>query len=133
MRRHPALPPEDLPLTEASVQEIQLELIRRHRFNMFDGPKIVTSLRDHRSLWTAVLMGQGSSSDLITLRDLPQNFWNADTLYILTHDYASAAAWERIAEEEQWHADDVQVIWGNACADRLGTSEPGYLVQFWWD
>ena len=33
MRADPSLPPEPLPLTEASVQEIQLELIRRRRFN----------------------------------------------------------------------------------------------------
>src|SRR6266478_6162978 len=93
MPADPSLPPEPLPLTEASVQEIQLELIRRRRFNQFDGPRIVASLRRHRSLWRAVLMdrlgyvsdldGTQSVSDLIKLRDLPHNDWNVDDMYIL--------------------------------------------------
>src|SRR5437764_284351 len=85
MTRDPSLPPEPLPLTEASVQEIQLELIRRWRFNQFDGPKVVASLRAHRKLWRAVLMDRlgfisrdGHHWGLIKLRDLPGNTWNVD-------------------------------------------------------
>src|SRR5437762_9537039 len=85
----PSLPPEDLPLTEASVQEIQLELMRRRSFNFFDGPKIVASLRKHRHLWQAVLMdrlgfvskeGGHLNWGMIKLRDLPKNYWNVDDL-----------------------------------------------------
>ena len=84
MKAEPPLSPESLFLTEASVQEIQLELIRRHDYNAFDGAKIAASLRAHRSLWEAVLMDRlefldregVSVSSLIKLRDLSGNFCN---------------------------------------------------------
>lgn len=131
--RHPALPPEDLPLTEASVQEIQLELIRRKRFNCFDGPKIVASLRRHRALWKGVLMDR--RGDLIKLRDLPDNYWNVDELFIMTDTLDQAQQLERIAEEEDWQADAVQVHSNESeRVDELGTTDdPGYLISFWWD
>src|SRR5258708_7624536 len=102
MQSDPSLPPEPLPLTEASVQEIQLELMRRKQFNSFDGPKIVASLRQHRSLWRAVLMDRSGGMDLIKLRDLPDNYWNVDELFIMTDTYSQAYELQRIAEEEQW-------------------------------
>jgi hypothetical protein len=43
-------------LREATVQEIQLELIRRTKFNAFDGERIYTSLIKHRAYWQAVLL-----------------------------------------------------------------------------
>lgn len=139
----PSLPPEPLPLTEASVQEIQLELIRRRRFNQFDGPRIVASLRRHRPLWRAVLMDRlgfvaadraGSNWGLIKLRDLPGNDWNVDDLYILTDTLEHAREWEHIAEAEGWEADNVDLMRDEGERARaLGTSHPGYVISFWWD
>src|SRR5205809_6162417 len=85
-------------LTEASVQEIQLELIRRTQFNAFDGERVVAALERHQELWEAALMDRPCFSDadrlppagLIKLRDLSQNIWNVDTLYILCPDAGSA-------------------------------------------
>lgn len=140
--REDSLPPEPLPLTEASVQEIQLELMRRRRFNEFDGPKIVASLRRHRKLWRAVLMDRlgfvaekgGSDWGLIKLRDLHLNTWNVDDLFILTDTLEDAHELERIATEEDWKADNTQVIQNLDERTRsLGTSHPGFLVSFWWD
>jgi hypothetical protein len=141
--RHPSLPPEDLPLAEASVQEIQLELIRRRRFNCFDGPKVVASLRQHRSLWRAVMMdrlgfvskdGTSANWGLIKLRDLPGNYWNVDDLYILTDTLEQAMQFERIAEQEDWKANNVTLIREQRERSMaLGTSEPGYVISFWWD
>jgi hypothetical protein len=143
MQSDPSLPPEPLPLTEASTQEIQLELIRRRRFNLFDGPKIVTSLRRHRALWQAVLMdrlgfvSEGESGQhwgLIKLRDLPRNHWNVDDMFILTESIGQARELQRIAEEEQWQADNVTLMEDESARTRaLGTSSPGYIVSFWWD
>ena len=78
-------------LRDASVQEIQLELIRRTHFNAFEGERIYASLMKHRSLWLAVLLDRPGManhdepgllliSGLIKLRDLPDNLWNADIL-----------------------------------------------------
>ena len=133
MQPDPSLPPEPLPLTEASVQEIQLELIRRKQFNFFDGRKIAASLRRHRALWRAVLMDR-SGTDLIKLRDLPDNCWNVDELFIMTDTYSQAYELQRIAEDEQWQADTTQLIQSeSARSSALGTSQPGFIVSFWWD
>lgn len=142
MSQDPSLPPEPLPLAEASVQEIQLELIRRQRFNQFDGRHVVTSLRRHRHLWRAVLMDRlgfvseegGSNWGLIKLRDLSGNRWNVDDLFILTDTLEQARQLRDIAEAEQWLADNVAILEDErARASALGTSDPGYVISFWWD
>ena len=142
MQHDPSLPPEPLPLAEASVQEIQLELIRRRRFNEFDGPKIVSSLRRHRSLWLAVFMDRlgyvseagGSNWGLIKLRDLPQNHWNVDDLFVLTQTAEQAHELKRIAEDEDWQADNCTIIENREERSRLlGTSDPQFVIDFWWD
>lgn len=76
----------------------------------------------------------GSHRGLIKLRDLPANDWNVDDLYILTDRFDQARAFERIAEVEQWQADNVQLMQNEQeRSDALGTSEPGYIISFWWD
>ena len=46
---------ESLLLREASVQEIQLELLRRTRFNALDGERVCASLLKHCGLWVAAV------------------------------------------------------------------------------
>ncbi len=71
---------------------------------------------------------------LIKLRDLPRNSWNVDDLFILTDSIDQARELERIAEEEQWQADNVTVIENKLeRSSALGTSDPGYIISFWWD
>jgi hypothetical protein len=48
-------------------------------------------------------------SGLIKLRDLPGNYWNADTLFILTRTREQARQLARTAEEEDW-GGEVQVF-----------------------
>jgi hypothetical protein len=130
------------PLAEATVQEIQLELIRRTRFNAFDGARIVGSLLANRPLWEAALMdrfcfsnpGKLPSLGLIKLRDLADNLWNVDTLYILAPDRSRAHELARLAETEDWggmvrvHADpkDVDTALGGAENEQA-------VVSIWWD
>src|SRR5215471_17883930 len=98
-------------LRDASVQEIQLELLRRTKFNAFDRERVYASLMAHRDLWLAVLLdrpgvanyaepGLPLMSGLIKLRDLPDNIWNADTLYILTRRMSKPARWPRSAKKK---------------------------------
>ncbi|MEZ4732179.1 MAG: hypothetical protein R3E79_34105 [Caldilineaceae bacterium] len=129
-------------LTEATVQEIQLELIRRTQFNAFDGKKVVASLLRHRALWIAAVMessyGSGihhlSGAGLLKLRDLPLNVWHVDTLYVLTEDAQRAHQFARLIEEEGW-GQEVQVIDDEREVQRaLGGGEPGQaIVSVWWD
>src|SRR3954471_4441229 len=105
-------------LREASIQDIQLELLRRTTFNALDGEKVCASLLKHRHLWSAALLDQPGVADygqpgrllmlgLIKLRDLPQNIWNADKLFVLTPPRRDASELARIAEEEEWAGEVV--------------------------
>jgi hypothetical protein len=136
---------ESLRLRDASVQEIQLELLRRTRFNDMNGERICATLQKHRHLWLAVLLdrqgvpnyaepGPLLTSGLIKLRDLPQNIWNADTLFILTKTHDQAQEFARIAEEEDW-SGEVHVYEDQRDIDTAtGTGRRGYgLVSVWWD
>ena len=73
-------------------------------------------------------------SGLIKLRDLPDIFWNVDTLFILTATHEQARQLARIADEEDW-AGEVQVVEDQQEIDRaLGTGRDEYgLVTIWWD
>jgi hypothetical protein len=136
---------DSLSLRGATVQEIQLELLRRTQFNALDGEQVVASLLRHRDLWLAALLDRPGvanyakpslllMSGLIKLRDLPDNFWNADTLFVLTPTHAEARELARIAEEEDW-AGEVYVYENQEEIDRaLGTGRDEYgLMSVWWD
>jgi hypothetical protein len=129
-------------LTEATVQEIQLELIRRTRYNAFDGERVAAALNAHPDLWEAVLLdrpgvaqpGQLPTAGLIKLRDLSSNHWNADTLYILCPDPARARLLGAIIETEDW-GGMVRVLDNEAAVERAlgGTGRPHAIVEVWWD
>ena len=100
-------------LRDASVQDIQLELLRRTRFNALDGERVCASLLSHRHLWKAALLDRPGVPDysepghlliagLIKLRDLPHNLWNADTLFLLTPTHQAAEELARVADTEDW-------------------------------
>ncbi len=132
-------------LREASVQEIQLELLRRSSWNALDGERVYTSLMEHRDLWLAVLLdrpgvanyadpGTLLMSGLIELRDLPDNFWNADTLHILTASRSQAEEMARIAEEEDWAGEVVVYQNQDEIDGALGTGRQNNgLLSSWWD
>jgi hypothetical protein len=130
------------PLREATVQEIQLELIRRTRFNAFDGEGVVRSLLRHRELWESVILGRIPvpfpghlpASGLIPLRDLRHNLWNADTLYVLCPDKTAAEHLAAVAEKEEW-GGEAHVFSDPKDVDRaLGSGrETRAILRVWWD
>jgi hypothetical protein len=133
-------------LRKATVQEIQLELIRRTKFNAFDGEKIYASLMKHRALWRAVLLDRPGlanyhkprhllMSGLIKLRDLDDNLWNADKLFILTAKRAHVVELARIIEEEDWGGEKPIVYKDQEEMDyALGTGREEFgLLSIWWD
>lgn len=132
-------------LHDASVQDIQLELLRRTKFNALDGERVCASLRKHRKLWLAVLLdrpgvpnyaepGRLLTAGLIKLRDLPDDQWNADTLFVLTPTQAAAEELAKAAEDEDW-GGEVQVYTDQKDLDSaLGTGRQPYgLMSVWWD
>jgi hypothetical protein len=136
---------DSISLRGASVQDIQLELLRRTSFNALDGEKVMASLLKHRHLWLAALLDRPGipnyaepshllTSGLIKLRDLPANLWNADTLFLLTRTRRQAHELAQIAESEDW-GGETQVHDEQLEIDRaLGTGRQEYgLVSVWWD
>jgi len=132
-------------LRDATVQEIQLELLRRTKFNDFDGERVCASLLKHRDLWLATILDRPGMGDyaepclllisgLIKLRDLNRNLWNADQLFILTKTHDEARQLARIAEEENWFGeahvyDDQEEVDRALGARRRGNG----LLSVWWD
>src|SRR5690606_19438573 len=103
---------EPILLQEDTVQEIQLELLRRTSFNALDGERIARSLMAYRDLWLAVMLDRQPHwsrdythlpfSWLIKMRDLPGNIWNADSLFIVTDSVEKARRIEQIVKDEDW-------------------------------
>jgi hypothetical protein len=132
-------------LRSATVQDIQLELLRRTRFNDLDGERVVASLLKHRALWTAALLDRPGVADysqprllltagLIKLRDLPENHWNADTLFVLTPTPEDAERLGQVIEAEEW-GGEVSIHRDLEESDRaLGLGRQKYgLLSVWWD
>ena len=108
-----------------------------------NGERVLASLLRHRDLWLAALLDRPGhcqaegllESDLIKLRDLPDDFWNADTLFGLTATREQARELGRIAEDDGW-VGDVNVYETRQEIDRaLGISgiKKHGLLKVWWD
>jgi hypothetical protein len=112
------------------IQAIQLDLIRRASFNNLNGPQIVRDLLNRRRLWCAVLVDRLGDDALIKLRDLDANYWNVDTLYVLSSREDDRAL-TRLAH--RWHADAMAWVGGGAASQLLGDSSPARILEVWWD
>ena len=115
----------------SKAQKFQLDLIARTNFNFFNGKKIVELLKENRRMWRSVLL----PLDVLSLRDLEDNWWHADTLYIYAEE-----GWQHSLEElvrEQFHADEVHWVGGSSVADMLGVSilerTSNVILSAWWD
>ena len=127
IRPIPQLPEKKI----SEAQQIQLDIIAKTNFNLFDGKRIAEWLKENHKMWRAVLL----PLDFISLRDMDDGWWHADTLYIYPED-----GWQFKLEEvmkEQFNADEVSWINGSSAADILGTTEvedkPYAILEAWWD
>lgn len=117
----------------SKAQKFQLEVIARTNFNFCEGRKVAELLKENRRMWRAALM----PLNMISLRDLEENSWHADTLFLYTEE-----GWQYSLEElvrEQFSADEVHWIGGFSAADYLGVSDPelkkksNVILSVWWD
>lgn len=127
------VPPEpQLPEKRISeAQQIQLDIIAKTNFNYFRGRDIAEWLRKNHKMWREVLL----PLDFISLRDMDDGHWHADTLYIYPED-----GWGFELEEvmrEQFQADEISWIGGETAIEMLGTSEvdgrSNVILEAWWD
>lgn len=117
----------------SKVQKFQLEVIARTNFNLCDGKRIAELLKETRRMWRAAMM----PLNLISLRDMEENRWHADTLYIYVEDGYQFQLEELV--REQFKADEVHWIGGSSAVDILGVSGEGIeemtevILSVWWD
>ncbi len=115
----------------SEAQLIQLDIIAKTNFNFFNGRRIAEWLKENHRMWRAVLL----PLDFISLRDMDDGHWHADTLYIYPED-----GWGFKLEEimrEQFQADETSWIGGDSAVNMLGTTEVAgksyVILQAWWD
>jgi len=125
------VPPRQTSKKISEAQQIQLDVIAKTNFNFFDGRKIVELLKENHKMWRAVLM----PLDLISLRDMEDGRWHADTLYIYPEDGYQFQL-EELARE-QFNADEIEWFDGSSAVDLLGTTEVEHrsqvILSVWWD
>jgi len=119
------------PATINPVQSLEFQMIRRASFNNFDGREVVRDLLKHRRLWCGAVMDTGDGT-LLKLRDIDENVWNVDTLYVLPSG-ADSRALRRLAQ--RWRADGVDWVIGAKASQLLGEHGPGIrrILEIWWD
>lgn len=123
--------PQEPEKTISEAQQIQLDIIAKTNFNFFKGKEIAEWLRKNHKMWRAVLL----PLNFISLRDMADGHWHADTLYIYPED-----GWGFELEEvmrEQFGADETSWIGGDTAEDMLGTTEmegrSHVILEAWWD
>jgi hypothetical protein len=114
----------------SKIQSLQLELMRRSSFNSFDGTQVARDLLAHRLLWCGAMMDRLGGNALIKLRDIGENAWNVDTLYVLS----STADDKRLTSlARRWHPDSVTWVSGPAASRLLGATGSYRILEVWWD
>lgn len=151
----PAEPPElplegeDPGLLDMSPAAICLELIRRTKFNDFDGDRIAKDLREHRDLWKGAVLGIGdsvfvekgqrvhSSPQFNTLECLPaeeQEGHNADTMWVVCPSVEAARELVKLSHKGWKVYPNSTLIWNKANSQRTaGCIGEERAVSFWWD
>jgi hypothetical protein len=135
---------EPISILDATVQELQLELLRRTSFNSMYGERVCKSLLDNRSLWTSALFDRLPHwtdtyrhlppSWLVKLRDLDRNIWNVDHLILLTDALEKARALVELTETDDWFADVTLYDDPDLVSMTLGRwRHPQFIVTESWD
>jgi hypothetical protein len=126
--------PADPELKISKIQDFQLQVIAHTNFNNCDGVKIELLLRKNRLWWrTAMMIG----TNLWSLRDMEEDRWLADTLYI----FAREGYEDRLEKlvEGQFDADVVNWIGGSQAIETMGywkagiENNPKMILSVWWD
>jgi len=113
------------------TQKIVGELMKASSFNNFDGKKVVEDL-EKSDKWISFIWGRFDYFQLIPLRDIADNQYNADTLYIMVKK--ENRDWmEKMARI--WNVDECDELKEEELFNKLGASpEPDRsYYRLWWD
>ena len=137
-------------MSRGNPSEVFLTLIEENGFNNMDGKQIAKELRAERHLWEAVLFCRETLVG-ITLRDMPDGSYNADTIFLLTDMIRQTRLFELV---KKWGADSIIVatptdtwaagrydddytlksVQGESAASFLCCAEDNHVVlRLWWD
>jgi hypothetical protein len=91
---------------------IQFELMEHVELAGFDARRVVGDLITHKELWESALMMPDPAWALLHLRDLGENKWNVDCLYIFSAGQDNIALTELaqtwMPTELMWLDDEYQ-------------------------
>lgn len=135
-------------IDEATPLELQLELLRRTRFNRFDGPKIYRDLVAHRDLWRAAVFGRDDAvfiersgrrvhasplwNTINLLHDEQSEGYNADQVWVVAPSVDAGRALLDLARA-RWNTDERR-MWNRANSRRVaGCVGDERVVSLWWD
>ena len=130
---------------DKTIQDLIFEIMERSSYNEFNGKAVVKDLQSHKDLWKGVVMDREYGSfdpvdrdgfkhgiDLIKLRDICDNIYNVDTLFILPSGKDDEAL-RKLALG--WDADEVDWV-GNGDHYSLGIGGKNSdikILRIWWD
>jgi len=118
------------------TQEAMNQLMRCASFNNFDGDMVADNLEDNHNLFRGYVFGRFDYATLIPLRDIENDVYNADTLYILPapdkEDELEKLVRDTFkADEVDWESEaDIQKEMG--FGGRTSNSDK-YVLRVWWD
>lgn len=129
-----------------AVQALQFELMKLASFNRFNAKEVIESLLNNRDWWESCFMIRDAflepvfhwppsmkhaNSDLIPLRDINDNHWNVDTLYIIVNN-GNEKNIKKLAKE--WNCDEVYVLPTKIAELRIGSYPfDKKVLSVWWD
>ena len=110
-----------------NTQELHFELMKKASFNDFHAKEVIKDLKANTHLWDAALMDRPS---LVKLRDMPEDIWNVNTLYILT-GIKSDQLYELALS---WNPTSIRWIEGDEANSMLGAYISGdSILCLWWN
>lgn len=111
------------------IQLLNLNLMRKATFNNFEGDDVVDMLIKNKDLWKGLVMTR--LKDLIYLRDIEDNDWNVDTLFIIAEEGKEKDL--ELLVSKHFFADEVDYLEEKEVKDLLGTSKETKVLRVWWD
>jgi len=106
------------------LQEMQFRMMELSSFNLFDGEKVVKSLRANYGIWKRFIFVDCYNSH-VSLRDMEKGKWNADTLLIVVRE---KFAENMMAVAKFWKANEL------SCHKKhLAVGKGEFLIRVWWD
>lgn len=104
-----------------ATQLLVFELIKKMSFNGLDGEHVVNYLTKNKDKWTGVIF----SIDSCALRDIEDDFFNADTILVYCNDNETAKSF-------------ISLLKRNLVPDEIGIEDLDFnlkkcVIRMWWD